>query len=299
MSKPRIALLGLGTMGSGMARRLLLNGFPLTVFNRNVEKAHSFAAEGARVATSAKDAASEADVIISMVSDDHASRNTWLGENGALAAASRGVVCIECSTVSVDWVRELAAAVSAKNCEFLDAPVTGSKLQAAGGELNFLVGGDPAILEKVRPILTAMSRSIVSVGPVGSGALMKLINNFICGVQVAALAEGMGMIERSGLDRSKAVEILNSGAPGSPLVKAVSTRMTSPDYTPNFRLSLMAKDLEYAIHESEKMALDLVTARAALRSFQVAITEGNGDKDMAAVVESIRTSAGQARSGNA
>jgi len=299
MNKTRIALLGLGTMGSGMARRLLLNGFPLTVFNRNVEKAYPFAAESARVATSARDAAGDADVIISMVADDNASRSVWLGENGALAAVSSGAVCIECSTVSVDWVRELAAAMSAKNCEFLDAPVTGSKLQAAGGELNFLVGGDPATLEKVRPVLTAMSRSIVNVGPVGSGALLKLINNFICGVQVAALAEGMAMIERSGLDRTKAVELLANGAPGSPLVKAVSTRMTSPDYTPNFRLSLMAKDLEYAIHEGEKLALDLETARAALRSFQVAIAEGNGNKDMAAVVEPIRTSAGQARSRNA
>src|SRR5215468_10072497 len=195
MNKTRIALLGLGTMGSGMARRLLLNGFPLTVFNRNVEKAYPFAAESARVATFAKDAAGDADVIISMVADDNASRSVWLGENGALAAVSSGAVCIECSTVSVDWVRELAAAMSAKNCEFLDAPVTGSKLQAAGGELNFLVGGDPATLEKVRPVLTAMSRSIVNVGPVGSGALLKLINNFICGVQVAALAEGMAMIE--------------------------------------------------------------------------------------------------------
>ncbi len=299
MNKTRIALLGLGTMGSGMARRLLLSGFPLTVFNRNAQKAQPFAAENVRVAASPSEAASDADVIISMVSDDNASRTVWLGENGALAAASRGAVCIECSTVSVDWVRELAAAVSAKNCEFLDAPVTGSKLQAAGGELNFLVGGDPATLDKVRPVLTAMSRSIVNVGPVGSGALLKLINNFICGVQVAALAEGLGMIEGSGLDRAKAVEVLSNGAPGSPLVKAVSTRMTTPDYTPNFRLSLMAKDLEYAIHESEKMTLDLVTARAALRSFQLAIAEGNGDKDMAAVVESIRTAAGQARAGNA
>src|SRR5215813_647934 len=298
MNKTSIGFLGLGTMGSGMARRLLLNSFPVTVFNRNVQKALPFAAES-RVAALPNEAATNADVIISMVSDDNASRSVWLGDNGALAAASPGAVCIECSTVSVDWVRELAAAVRAKNCEFLDAPVTGSKLQAANGELNFLVGGDPATLEMVRPVLTAMSRSIVNVGPVGSGALLKLINNFICGVQVAALAEGMAMIERSGLDSTKAVEILANGAPGSPLVKAVSTRMTSPDYTPNFRMSLMAKDLEYAIHEGEKVALDLETARAALRSFQVAIAEGNGDKHMAAVVEPIRTSAGQARSRNA
>jgi 3-hydroxyisobutyrate dehydrogenase len=280
-----------------MARRLLLNGFPLTVFNRTVERARPFADEGARVAKSPDEAASDAEVIITMVSDDNAARNVWLGENGALAAATPGAVCIECSTVSVEWVRELAAAAIAKNCEFLDAPVTGSKLQAAAGELNFLVGGDPATLDKVRAVLSAMSKSIVSLGPIGSGALLKLINNFICGVQVAALAEGIAMIERSELDRDKAVDVLANGAPGSPLVKALSTRMTTPDYTPNFRLSLMAKDLAYSIHEGERMSLELATAHAALKSFQGAIVSGHGDKDIAAVVEPFRNSAGQALPG--
>ena len=285
-------------MGSGMARQLLQHGFPLTVFNRTREKARSFAGEGARVATSPAEAASDAEVIITMFSDDNAARSVWLGENGALAAAARGAVCIECSTVTVEWVRELAAAAITKECEFLDAPVTGSKLQAAAGELNFLVGGDPATLEKVRPVLAAMSKSIVSLGPIGSGALLKLINNFICGVQVVALAEGIAMIERSGLDRDKAVDVLANGAPGSPLVKALSMRMTIPDYTPNFRLSLMAKDLAYAIHESEKLSFELATAGAALKSFEQAVESGNGDRDIAAVVEQFRTSAGQSQSAN-
>lgn len=287
-TKPRIALLGLGTMGSGMARRLLLNGYPLTVFNRTTEKAKPFASEGARIAVSPSEAATDANVILSMVSDDKAAREIWLGEEGALAAASSGAICIECSTVTLEWARELADKVAAKNCQFLDAPVTGSKLQAVAGELNFLVGGDAGTLDKVRPVLEAMSRSIVLVGPAGSGALLKLINNFVCGVQVAALAEGIAMIERSGLDREKSVEVLANGAPGSPLVKAVSTRMTTPDYSPNFRLSLMAKDLTYAIHESEKVSVHLATAQVALSSFRAAIDNGLGDKDIAAVVEPVR-----------
>ena len=288
MREPRIALLGIGTMGSGMARRLLLNEFYLTVFNRTVEKTRPLAEQGARIAETPREAAADADVIVSMVSDDNAARSIWQGENGALAGLRQGAVCIESSTVTVEWIKELAAAVSAKACEFLDAPVTGSKLQAAAGELNFLVGGEAATLEKVRPVLEAMSRSIVLLGPTGSGALVKLINNFVCGVQVIALAEGIAIIERSGLDREKAVEILANGAPGSPLVKAVSTRMTTPDYTPNFRLSLMAKDLAYAIRESEQLGLDLTTAKVALRSFQGAVERGDGDKDMAAVVETLR-----------
>jgi 3-hydroxyisobutyrate dehydrogenase len=290
MSKPRIAFLGLGIMGGGMARRLLANGFPLTVFNRNVEKSKSFAAEGAQVANSPREAAAQADFIISMVADDNAARSMWLGENGALATAKPGTVCIECSTVSVNWVRELAAIAGKKQCEFLDAPVTGSKNQAASGDLNFLVGGDSATLEKARPVFAAMGKNVSLIGPTGSGALIKLINNFVCGVQVSALAEALAMIERSGLDRARALEVLTGGAPGSPLVKAVSARMTAPDFTPNFLLRLMAKDLGYAIQEGKNLSVQLVTAKAALEDFQKAIAAGHGEKDIAAVVEPFRKS---------
>jgi len=288
MSKPRIAFLGLGIMGGGMARRLLANGFQLTVFNRNVERSKSFAAEGAKVANSPREAAAQANFIISMVADDNAARSLWTGENGALAAAKPGTVCIECSTVSVNWVRELAAIAAKKQCEFLDAPVTGSKNQAASGELNFLVGGDSATLEKARPVFAAMGKNVSLIGPTGSGALIKLINNFVCGVQIAALAEALAMIERSGLDRAKALEVLTNGAPGSPLVKVVSARMTTPDFTPNFLLRLMAKDIGYAIQEGRKLSVELVTARAALEEFQKAIAAGHGEKDIAAVVEPFR-----------
>ena len=275
-------------MGSGMARRLLGAGFPLAVFNRNGEKSKPFAAAGALVAHSPRAAAAQADFIFSMVADDLAARSLWLGEQGALASARPGTVCIECSTVTVDWVRELAAEAKARGGEFLDAPVTGSKTQAAAGELNFLVGGDSASLEKARPVLAAMSKAIVHLGPTGSGSLLKLINNFVCGVQVAALAEAVAMIERSGLDRARALEILTNGAPGSPLVRAVSTRMTTPDFTPNFLLRLMAKDLGYAIMEGGKLSVELMTAAAALKAFQRAIATGHGEQDIAAVVAPLR-----------
>jgi 3-hydroxyisobutyrate dehydrogenase len=277
-------------MGSGMARRLLANGFPLTVFNRNTEKSKPFAAEGAHVATSLNEAAGRADVIITMLADDNAARSLWLGNNGALAAARPRTVCIECSTVTVGWVRELSTAARARGCEFLDSPVTGSKAQAASGELNLLVGGDSATLEKARPVLAAMSKAIFHLGPTGSGTLVKLINNFLCGVQVASLAEAMAMIEASGLDRAKALEIITNGAPGSPMVKIVAGRMTAPDFTPNFLLRLMAKDLNYAIQEGAQLSVKLMTAIAALEDFQRAISKGHGEKDIAAIIEPFRKS---------
>lgn len=288
MNNPRIAFLGLGLMGSGMAHRLLAAGFPVAVFNRNRGKAATHAAAGATLAATPREAALRADVIISMVADDQAARAVWLGPEGALAAAKHGAVCIESSTVTLDWVRELAECAAVRGLGFLDAPVTGSRTQAAAGELNFLVGGPAATLEQVRPVLAAMSKTITPLGPVGSGALLKLVNNFVCGVQVAALAEAIAMIERGGLDRAKALAILTEGAPGSPLVKAVSARMTAPDYAPHFLLRLMAKDLSYAIKTAGAQTLDLTTASTALAAFQRGIAAGHGEKDIAAVIEPLR-----------
>jgi len=258
------------------------------VYNRNPSKASPLATRGARIATTPRGAAINAQVIVSMVADDEAARTVWFGENGALAAVGPGTVCLECSTVTVGWVRELSVAVAVRGGEFLDAPVTGSRIQAAAGELNFLVGGSKNTLEKVRPVFAAMGKTITSLGPVGSGALIKLINNFVCGVQIASIAEAIAMIERGGLDRTKALEVLTAGAPGSPLVKTVSGRMTAPDYTPNFLLRLMAKDLTYARQEAIGQSLHLATASAALEVFESALAAGHGEKDIAAVIEPLR-----------
>src|SRR5579883_904693 len=231
-----VTVMGLGVMGAGMAGRLLNAGFSLTVYNRTPERAADLKARGAKVALTPQQAAQEADVVISMVADDTASRAVWMGDNGALKSIRQGAAVIEASTVSLRWVLELAAAAKSKDCQFLDAPVTGSKSHAQAGELLFLVGGDAAALEAVRNVLAAMSRRVVHMGPSGSGTLMKLVNNFLCGVQAASLAEAVALIESSGLDRDKAVEVLSGGAPGSPLIQNLVSRMAARDYRPNFAL---------------------------------------------------------------
>ena len=288
MSKPRVALIGLGLMGSGMAHRLLGAGFPLAVYNRNPERAAPLAAAGAHAAASPREAAARADVVLSMVAHDAAARDVWLGEQGAVAGAARGTVLVECSTVTVGWIEELAKEAAAAGCELLDAPVTGSKTHAASGELSFLVGGPAAALETARPVLAAMSRAIVHVGDTGRGALLKLINNFLCGVQAASLAEAMALIERSGLDRTKAVEVLTAGAPGSPLIKTLAARMTTGDYTPNFTLKLAAKDMNYAVGEGRRHGVSLSTLGPVLDLYGRAIADGHGDEDFSSVVEALR-----------
>ena len=288
MSDISVALLGLGTMGAGMASNLLKAGFPLAVYNRTRAKADALGKAGARIAETPADAARGASVIISMLADDTASRAAWIGENGALAVAAPGAVLVEASTVSPAWIAELGAAATARNLQLLDAPVTGSRAQAEGGQLTFLVGGPDAALTRATPVLKAMSKDIVHLGPTGSGATMKLINNFLCGVQVASLAQGLAWIERTGLDRDKALTILKNGAPGSPLLTAISARMTSRDYNVNFLLKLMAKDLDYAHAAAAETGVDLTTAANARELFETAKASGFSEKDMASIIEPLR-----------
>jgi 3-hydroxyisobutyrate dehydrogenase len=270
-----------------MAGRLLSSGFPLTVYNRNREKAQLLAKDGAFVAGTPREAAARSEVVISIVADDTASRYVWLGENGALEGAVPGTVLIESSTLTVNWVRELAAAANQKGCEFLDAPVTGSKPQAASGELLFLVGGSEKALAVARSVLSVLGREAVHFGPTGSGAVMKLINNFMAGVQAASFAEGLALIDRGGLDREKAIAVLTEGVPGSPMVKRVAASVASGDFTPNFVLRLMAKDLGYAVEEGQHHGLAVQTAAAALTLFKEAIAKGYGDEDFSAIAEAL------------
>ncbi|HZP04949.1 MAG TPA: NAD(P)-dependent oxidoreductase [Terracidiphilus sp.] len=284
----KIALLGLGTMGSGMAANLLKAGFALTVYNRTAAKARPLVAAGAKLASTPAEAALDASVIIGMLADDAASREVWTGKEGALDAVKAGAILIESSTVSPAWVAELARLAAQRGAAFLDAPVTGSRTQAAEGQLTFLVGGSSDALQTAMPMLQAMSKEIVHMGPVGSGAKMKLINNFLCGVQAASLAEGLVWIERSGLDPQKAVSVLNAGAPGSPLLRAVADRMLRHQYGVNFLLKLMTKDMRYAQEEAAACKLELQTADSARSLFERAIAAGYGEQDMASVIEPLR-----------
>lgn len=285
----KVALLGLGTMGAGMARNLLKAGFSLRVYNRTFEKAEALGKEGAVAVRTPREAASGADVVLSMLADDDASRATWLGEHGALAAMEAGAVAADCGTVSPSWINEFQQAAQAKGVHVIDAPVTGSRPQAEAGQLTFLAGADAETLERIRPVLQAMSKEILHAGPVGSGVQLKLINNYLCGVQVASFAEALAWIERSGLDNALAVNFLKRAAPASPLITTMAERMTKRTYEVNFVLDLMRKDLTYAQRAALDFGVVLSTAQNAEELFAKAQQEGYGARDMAAVVEVLRT----------
>jgi 3-hydroxyisobutyrate dehydrogenase len=285
----RVALLGIGIMGSGMAANWIKKGFALTVYNRTRSKAEPFAEMGAKVANTPREAAEDADIIVSMVTDDNASRAVWFGEDGALLAVKPGKIVIESSTVTPNWVRELAKHVQDRGGDMLDVPVAGSKFAAADGQLVMLAGGDADVLEKARPALEAVSRRIAHIGVIGMGATWKLINNMMSAVHVAALTEGLALAKRSGVDLETAADLIKNGPSASPMVNAKLPRMLEHRYADTeFSLSNMLKDVNYAAAMGDQFGVPLSVVKAAGELLQRAVDQGYGDQDMASAAEAYK-----------
>jgi 3-hydroxyisobutyrate dehydrogenase len=281
-----VAVLGLGAMGRPIATNLAAAGFPLVVWNRTASVADEVASDiGATAVPSPRAAAEQADVVIAMVRDDAASRAVWLDpEVGAVAGLREGAVAVEASTVTPTWVAELSHSVPA-HASFLEAPVLGSRPQAAGQQLVSLVGGEPAVLERIRPVLAASSGRIEHVGPVGNGAAMKLVVNAALAGQVALFAELVAAIERSPLDDEQAVALLSSLPLTAPAVQRVLGLVTARNFSPNFPIELVAKDLGYmtAMLGERPSAGAPSVVRAAADTFAAAVGAGHGDLDISGV----------------
>jgi 3-hydroxyisobutyrate dehydrogenase len=284
MLMQRVAILGLGIMGGGMAANWLAKGFEVSVWNRTRAKAEALAGKGAKIAATPREAATGADFIFAMVADDDASRSVWLGADGALAGAKGGAIGVESSTLTPDWVRELAHQSQAKGVGFLDAPVGGSRPAAASGELRFFVGGDPQTYEAARPALAAVGSKMDLLGPVGAGATWKLINNQLAAGQMAALAEALAVAKKAGFKDEQISDLILGGAAASPIVKLKLPRMLAQDYEPtDFALNLMLKDVRYATALAQSLDAPSGMIEGAAKAFARADANGLGDKDMAAV----------------
>jgi 3-hydroxyisobutyrate dehydrogenase len=246
----RVAFIGLGRMGSGMARRLLDGGHELRVFNRMAARATDLVGRGAVQCATPREASQGADAVVSMVTDDQASRAIWYGSTGALAAQfAPRAVAIECSTLSYDWVLELSAEATRQGLRYLDAPVTGLPDSAAAGTLTVLLGADLEALNAARPLLATFSRDIVHFGRVGTGTAYKLLVNMLGAVQIASAAETMAIAERVGLDLGMVADALATGQAASPQVIRNTRRIADGHhdqdivFTPQLRL----KDVEYGL----------------------------------------------------
>lgn len=270
MSKTaKIAFLGAGRMGRGMIGNLHKAGHAVTVYNRSRAPLASLAGLGVRVAATPAEAVDGAEFVLSMVTGDDASRMVWEGPEGALEGRpASNALAIECSTVSPGRIRDLARAASGRGMTIMDCPVAGRPDAAMAGSLTVFAGGSDDVLDLASPVLDAFSRTVLHMGPIGSGITFKLIYNAVGATQLASLAEAMATCRNAGLDMEMAARALSEGATGSAHVKLHSAIMASGDYpqAPSFTPSGRIKDLEYAIllMRSNGVAADVTEAARAL-----------------------------------
>jgi 3-hydroxyisobutyrate dehydrogenase len=277
----KVAFIGLGRMGHGMAGRYLDAGFSVAVWNRSKAKAEDLIARGARWAASPADAADGADAVVTMVADDEASRAVWLGKDGAAATMKAGSLAIECSTVSHQHALDTARELRGRGLTYIDCPVTGLPQAAASGKLTLLVGAEPADLDSAKPYLAPIGDVIRHFGAVGTGTVFKLINNLMGAVQIASLAEGVAMAEQAGLDMNLVAEALATGAVASPQVIRHSKRMVARDFSgASFTSALRYKDAVYAVKLAESLLADTpLVGRAAVEAYARAKAEMPDDDE--------------------
>ena len=287
----RVAFLGLGNMGSGMASRLIAAGHALAVYNRSPARALPFSKLGARVEDSPRAAAQNADIIIGMSADDESSRAMWLGENGALAAPNApDALAIECSTLSHDWVLDLAALVRERGFRYVDAPVTGLPDAAAAGTLTLLVGANPADLDAARPIFTSLATRVLHFGDVGQGTVYKLMVNLMGAVQIASAAEGIVMAERAGLDLKLVADAVASGQAASPQVVRNVRRFVAGDHAAgvSFTPALRLKDIEYALRLARKLGVSGEFGAIAASFYRRLCEHGFGQDNESRIIDAVR-----------
>ena len=274
-----------------MASRLLATGRTVSVYNRTSAKADPLVRAGARLAATPRDACDGVEAIISMTANDESSRALWFGSDGILAAnPAPRAFAIECSTLSHDWVLELAAAAVARGLRYLDTPVTGLPEVAAAGGLTLLVGAAPEDLQACRPLLEALAARIFHFGPVGTGTAYKLIINLLGAVQIASAAESMAIAERAGLDLDVVADAVACGQAASPQVVRNTRRIVDANHDRDivFTPALRLKDVRYALELARKLGIGSPFGDLAGGAFQKLVDLGHAQANESKIIEVSR-----------
>ena len=276
----RVAVIGTGVIGGGMAVNLLRNGFDVAVWNRTAERAADVIAAGATAAISPAAAAADAAVVFEATADDTSSRSVWLGEDGILAGSAPSSTLITSATLSPDWVAELADACRAAGRTFLDIPVTGGRAGAEGGTLILLAGGDAAALTGIDDVVTAISARLFHFGPVGSGTRFKLVLNALQAIHILGFGEAMAMARAAGLDPGDVGPALVERL-GGPVTQMAWASDQQPLERTNFALALALKDLRYAAAMAGDVPVPMLDV--AVNCLATAAEAGHGDRDWTVV----------------
>jgi 3-hydroxyisobutyrate dehydrogenase-like beta-hydroxyacid dehydrogenase len=281
--KPTLGLIGLGLMGQPMGKNLLKAGFPLVVWNRTPESGNELVEMGAKFAKSPRDAASQADVLLMIVSDPPAVEEVLWGPNGAIEGLRQGSVLIDSSTVSPELARREARACAERGVDSLDAPVTGGTWGAESGELVFMIGGEEHVFERVKPVLSALGKHFFFLGPHGSGQTVKLAMNLLLALEVDALAEALELVAVGGVPGERLIDVMQSSMARAKVLDVKAPLMLKSEFPSSFPLRLMHKDLRLALEFAEQKGLDLPAARAAFATYDAVKSSSHDDPDYSGV----------------
>ncbi|HWQ17934.1 MAG TPA: NAD(P)-dependent oxidoreductase [Sulfolobales archaeon] len=274
----RVGFIGLGIMGLPMAMNILKAGYQLTAYNRTRSKTEPLKNLGAYIASSPREVTERSDVVIAMVTDGPDVEEILFGREGVIEGARPGLIFIDMGTNSPEYARSFAERLSKYGVEFLDAPVTGGDKGAREGTLTIMVGGKYEVFKKVEPILRAMGKTIIYVGDVGSGQLMKLLNQIVVAINMVALAEAMSLARKAGIDEEKLYQILSSGAANSFTVQYYMPKIMKGDLEPGFRAAHLKKDLGYALKTASKLSAKLPATELAYKLYEDLVRIGYGEK---------------------
>jgi 3-hydroxyisobutyrate dehydrogenase len=281
----RVGFIGLGIMGLPMAMHIARAGYPLTAYNRTRSKAEPLRSLGVYIANSPREVAERSDVVIAMVTDGPDVEQILFGEDGVVKGARPGMVFIDMGTNSPEHARSFAERLSRYGVKFLDAPVTGGQKGAIEGTLTIMVGGKYEVFKRVEPILKTMGKTIVYVGDVGAGQLMKLLNQIVVAVNMVALVEVMALARKAGVDEEKLFQVLSSGAANSFTVQYYMPKIMKNDLEPGFRASHLKKDLRYALEQASRLSTPLPATALALQLYNALEAMGLGEKGTHALIK--------------
>jgi 3-hydroxyisobutyrate dehydrogenase len=287
MTITRAGFVGLGIMGLPMARNLLKAGFQVTVWNRTPGRADELAAEGATVAASPAEVARASEVTVSCVSDSPDVEAIALGPDGVIEGASPGSIYIDCSTISPAVARAVAGRLAEAGVQMLDAPVSGGDVGAQQGTLSIMVGGEADAFERSRPVFEAMGKTIVHVGPSGSGQVVKLCNQIAGGLHLLAMSEAIALCRSAGVDPARMLEAVSAGAGSSWMLQNLAPRVLQDDYRPGFMVRLQQKDLRLVLDAARETHAVLPGTALVHQLFAALEAEGRGDEGTQALATVI------------
>jgi 3-hydroxyisobutyrate dehydrogenase-like beta-hydroxyacid dehydrogenase len=287
-----IAYLGLGTMGSGMASNLLKAGYDLTVWNRSAEKCEPFARKGGRVAGTPAEAVRDVDLIMYSLSNEQAIEEVVFGGKGILSGIKEGQIAMDMSTVLPATSLREQEAYAKHGVDFLDVPVFGSKQESADAKLWIMAAGNKAVFEKVKPVLEHLGQTVHYLGKNGNAAAMKLVGNLIVALEMEALAEGLILAQKAGLDLSAVMEVVKVADFRSPLLVSNGQNILKRNFSPSFALKLMLKDADLIAKFSESLESPTPALPVVQKNLESAVALGFGEENASAIIRVLEKEAG-------